>query len=271
MEQREAVRQGPRLGLHRLADRVQARPAPGRAAVGRRPAARPDARVRQRRRRDARPSTSRGSRLAFVRLMNRRARELEAREHALREPDRARRARQLLLRARPRAARGARCASTRFIRKIADRTSATLVHRRPAAHDPQPQHAARARTAAVNGLKTGHTTKAGYVLVGTRTRRGVTLVSVVLGTPSLGGARPRRARAAAAGAPARYRADPPGHRGQRSSATPEIRVPPRRDAHARHRGLGQAHGARRRARSRSTTSASRRGRRARSGAASSFG
>ena len=87
-------------------------PAPRRAAVGRRPAARPDARVGQRRRGDARPSTSAARARAFVRLMNRRARELGLDEHALREPDRARRARQLLLRARPRAARGARCAAT---------------------------------------------------------------------------------------------------------------------------------------------------------------
>jgi D-alanyl-D-alanine carboxypeptidase (penicillin-binding protein 5/6) len=36
----------------------------------------------------------------------------------------------------------------------------------------------------VNGVKTGHTSNAGYVLVGSGTRRGMTLVSVVLGTPS---------------------------------------------------------------------------------------
>jgi len=36
----------------------------------------------------------------------------------------------------------------------------------------------------VSGVKTGHTLDAGYVLVGTGTRKGATLVSVVLGTPS---------------------------------------------------------------------------------------
>jgi len=36
----------------------------------------------------------------------------------------------------------------------------------------------------VNGVKTGHTARAGYVLVGSATRDGVTVVSVVLGTPS---------------------------------------------------------------------------------------
>jgi D-alanyl-D-alanine carboxypeptidase (penicillin-binding protein 5/6) len=36
----------------------------------------------------------------------------------------------------------------------------------------------------VDGVKTGHTNAAGYVLVGSGTRRGVTWISVVLGTPS---------------------------------------------------------------------------------------
>jgi D-alanyl-D-alanine carboxypeptidase (penicillin-binding protein 5/6) len=37
----------------------------------------------------------------------------------------------------------------------------------------------------VNGVKTGHTQQAGYVLVGSGTQRGVTLISVVLGAPSV--------------------------------------------------------------------------------------
>ncbi|HWT95163.1 MAG TPA: D-alanyl-D-alanine carboxypeptidase family protein [Solirubrobacteraceae bacterium] len=36
----------------------------------------------------------------------------------------------------------------------------------------------------VNGVKTGHTSLAGYVLVGSATRNGVTVISAVLGTPS---------------------------------------------------------------------------------------
>jgi len=40
------------------------------------------------------------------------------------------------------------------------------------------------RIDAVNGVKTGHTGRAGYVLVGSATRDGVTVVSVVLGEPS---------------------------------------------------------------------------------------
>jgi len=38
----------------------------------------------------------------------------------------------------------------------------------------------------VNGVKTGHTSTAGYVLVGSATRNGVTVVSAVLGDPSEG-------------------------------------------------------------------------------------
>jgi D-alanyl-D-alanine carboxypeptidase (penicillin-binding protein 5/6) len=40
------------------------------------------------------------------------------------------------------------------------------------------------RVSWVDGVKTGHTTQAGYVLVGAGTREGARLVSVVLGTPS---------------------------------------------------------------------------------------
>jgi serine-type D-Ala-D-Ala carboxypeptidase (penicillin-binding protein 5/6) len=38
----------------------------------------------------------------------------------------------------------------------------------------------------VNGVKTGHTNKAGYVLVGSGTKHGVTVISAVLGDPSEG-------------------------------------------------------------------------------------
>lgn len=40
------------------------------------------------------------------------------------------------------------------------------------------------RVDAVNGVKTGHTRRAGYVLVGSASRDGVTVISVVLGEPS---------------------------------------------------------------------------------------
>ena len=41
-----------------------------------------------------------------------------------------------------------------------------------------------ARYRFVNGIKTGHTNKAGYVLVGSGSRRGVTVISAVLGDPT---------------------------------------------------------------------------------------
>jgi D-alanyl-D-alanine carboxypeptidase (penicillin-binding protein 5/6) len=41
-----------------------------------------------------------------------------------------------------------------------------------------------ARVPWINGVKTGHTLQAGYVLVGSGTRNGLSLISVVLGTPS---------------------------------------------------------------------------------------
>lgn len=39
-------------------------------------------------------------------------------------------------------------------------------------------------TPAVNGVKTGHTNSAGYILVGSASRAGITVISVVLGDPS---------------------------------------------------------------------------------------
>ena len=125
-----------------------------------------------------------GSEPKFVRMMNRHARKLGLDEHALREPDRARRARQLLLRARPRQARG-RPARAELHPQDREPHLGDADHGRPAAQHPQPQHAAGEGSRGSTALKTGHTSSAGYVLVGTRTARGVTLVSVVLGTPSL--------------------------------------------------------------------------------------
>jgi serine-type D-Ala-D-Ala carboxypeptidase (penicillin-binding protein 5/6) len=124
-----------------------------------------------------------GTRAAFVRLMNRRARELELRNTHFDNPigldgpgnyssahDLARLA--VILRKHS------------FIRKIADRTSATLT----TGYRPRTirnRNTLLAKDKDINGLKTGHTTTAGYVLVGTRRYKKITLVSVVLGTPSM--------------------------------------------------------------------------------------
>ena len=124
-----------------------------------------------------------GSRMGFVRMMNRRARELGLENThfsnpiGLDAPANYSSARDL-----------ARLAVTlrrhRFIRKLADRTSATL-ETGDRERTIRNRNTLLARDRYVNGLKTGHTLSAGYVLVGTRTRRRVTLVSVVLGTASL--------------------------------------------------------------------------------------
>jgi serine-type D-Ala-D-Ala carboxypeptidase (penicillin-binding protein 5/6) len=124
-----------------------------------------------------------GSRAAFVRLMNRRARELKLRNThfanpiGLDEPDNYSSAHDLA-----RLAVALRKHS--FVRKIADRTSATLStgYRE---RNIRNRNTLLGRDDRVNGLKTGHTGAAGYVLVGTRTKQRVTLVSVVLGTQSL--------------------------------------------------------------------------------------
>lgn len=123
-----------------------------------------------------------GTRAAFVRLMNRRARQLGLTRTHFANPigldapgnhasahDLARLA--VVLRGRP------------FIRRLADRTRAVLrTGARPRV--VRNRNTLLSRDPHVDGLKTGHTSQAGYVLVGTRTRRGVTLVAVVLGTAS---------------------------------------------------------------------------------------
>jgi D-alanyl-D-alanine carboxypeptidase (penicillin-binding protein 5/6) len=124
-----------------------------------------------------------GTTAAFVRMMNRRARELGLRNTHFSNP--------IGLDAAGNYSSAhdlARLAVTlrryRFVRRVADRTSATLTtgYRERTIRN---RNTLLARDRYVNGLKTGHTAMAGYVLVGTRTRRAVTLVSVVLGTPSL--------------------------------------------------------------------------------------
>ena len=124
-----------------------------------------------------------GTRAAFVRLMNRRARELKlenthfANPIGLDAPGNYSSAHDL-------ARLAVELRKHSFVRKVADRTSATLsTGDRP--RTIRNRNTLLGRDPYINGLKTGHTATAGYVLVGTRTRRGLTLVSVVLGTPSL--------------------------------------------------------------------------------------
>jgi D-alanyl-D-alanine carboxypeptidase (penicillin-binding protein 5/6) len=123
-----------------------------------------------------------GSRRAFVRMMNERARELGLRNTHYSNPvgldergnyssamDLAKLA--LILLRDP------------FFARTVDRTSATVKidgERRTIANRNTLLRQARW----VDGVKTGHTQQAGYVLVGSATRKGVRLVSAVLGDPS---------------------------------------------------------------------------------------
>ena len=161
-----------------------------------------------------------GSTPKFVKLMNRRARELGLEDTHFTNPigldapgnyssayDLARLAVKLRRHS--------------FVRKIADRRSATLSTGRPRPPVDN-RNTLLAQDEAVDGLKTGHTTQAGYVLVGTRTKKHVTLVSVVLGTSSPT-ARDRDSLALLRWGAGRYRRFRPVFEGTVVDVAPEIR------------------------------------------------
>jgi D-alanyl-D-alanine carboxypeptidase (penicillin-binding protein 5/6) len=123
-----------------------------------------------------------GSQAAFVRMMNRRARELGLRDTHYANPvgldapgnyssaaDLVKLA--LVLRQRV------------FFRATTNMPTATLHSGSRVRHLVNRNLLVRS-VPFVNGVKTGHTNTAGYVLVGSATRNGVTLVSAVLGDPS---------------------------------------------------------------------------------------
>lgn len=123
-----------------------------------------------------------GSRPAFVRSMNARAKELGlsntsyANPIGLDDPDNYSSARDLAALAR-------RLMSDRSFRALADRPSATLRSgARPRTLDNRNRLVRRVPF--VDGVKTGHTGRAGYVLVGSAAGRGAQVISVVLGEPS---------------------------------------------------------------------------------------
>jgi D-alanyl-D-alanine carboxypeptidase (penicillin-binding protein 5/6) len=123
-----------------------------------------------------------GSTKAFVRQMNRRARKLGL-EHThydnpigLDGPDNYSSARDLVTLATV-------LRTNAFFKKIVDSPSGTLKT------GVRPRTFANRNTLVrkydyVNGVKTGHTRGAGYVLVGSASRNGIQLVSAVLATPS---------------------------------------------------------------------------------------
>jgi D-alanyl-D-alanine carboxypeptidase (penicillin-binding protein 5/6) len=123
-----------------------------------------------------------GSKRRFVAMMNRRARELGlhdthyANPVGLDEPGNYSSAADLVklalvLRQRP------------FFRATTDLATATL-HSGSRIRHLVNRNALVRTVPYVNGVKTGHTNSAGYVLIGSATRNGVTLVSAVLADPS---------------------------------------------------------------------------------------
>jgi D-alanyl-D-alanine carboxypeptidase (penicillin-binding protein 5/6) len=123
-----------------------------------------------------------GSTSAFVGEMNRRARALGLHDTSfanpigLNDPHNYSTAHDLAVLA-------IRLRGYEFFRRTVDLPSATLrsgVRKRTVVN----RNALVRRVASVNGMKTGHTGRAGYILVGSATRDGVTVVSVVLGEPS---------------------------------------------------------------------------------------
>jgi D-alanyl-D-alanine carboxypeptidase (penicillin-binding protein 5/6) len=122
-----------------------------------------------------------GSRAAFVRAMNARARELGLRDThyanpiGLDDPDNFSSARDLVrLTLRLRA--------FEFFRRTVAREQVTLKSGdRPRTLE---NRNLLVRLPVITGVKTGHTQQAGYVLIGSGRKRGITLISAVLGAPS---------------------------------------------------------------------------------------
>jgi D-alanyl-D-alanine carboxypeptidase (penicillin-binding protein 5/6) len=123
-----------------------------------------------------------GSRARFVAMMNARARELKlthtsyANPIGLDAPGNHSTARDLVTLARV-------LRRNRFFVDTTDRARLTL-HTGARRRTIVNRNLLVARYEYVNGVKTGHTSGAGYVLVGSATRNGVTVLSAVLGEPT---------------------------------------------------------------------------------------
>jgi serine-type D-Ala-D-Ala carboxypeptidase (penicillin-binding protein 5/6) len=76
-----------------------------------------------------------------------------------------------------------RLLASRVFRKVADTESKTIETDRTT-HRVETRNELLGEVGWLNGVKTGYTLDAGYVLVGSGTRKGVTLISVVLGSSS---------------------------------------------------------------------------------------
>ncbi|HWI07255.1 MAG TPA: D-alanyl-D-alanine carboxypeptidase family protein, partial [Solirubrobacteraceae bacterium] len=123
-----------------------------------------------------------GSTAAFVTEMNRRAKALGLRDTSFANPIGLDDAKNYSS-ARDLATLAIRLRRYEFFRRTVDLPAATLrsgSRKRTVIN----RNALVRRVDAVDGVKTGHTRGAGYVLVGSATRDGVTVISVVLGEPS---------------------------------------------------------------------------------------
>ena len=182
-----------------------------------------------------------GSERAFVRLMNRRARQLGLTQHALRATRSGSTSRAPTRSARDLVTLATLLRTKPFFRRTVNKE--TRRRSRPATTRARSTTATTscAPSAWVNGVKTGHTRGAGYVLVGSGRRNGIQVVSAVLGTPSEARARRRLARAADLRPPRASSASPPRPRARsvgisvpiryRRGAELELVIGPQRPAH----------------------------------------
>ena len=123
-----------------------------------------------------------GSQKGFVRMMNARAKRAGLRSTHFSNPD-GLDGRRNYSTARDLASLGVLLRENPFARKLVDRSKATLRsgdHRRVVYN----RNTLVGSVPWINGIKTGHTSSAGYLLVGGASRDGAELISVVMGEPS---------------------------------------------------------------------------------------
>ena len=167
--------------------------------------------------------------------MNRRARQLGLDEHALREPDRARRRRATTRRARDLVTLATVLRTQAVLPQIVDSPSVHAEDRRPPAHVRQPQHARAPATRGSTASRPATRSGAGYVLVGSAQpqRRPARLRRAR--HAERGRARRRHAARCSTGRSRASSASAPVIEGQRDGARAQIRYRARRRAQARGR------------------------------------
>jgi len=123
-----------------------------------------------------------GSQRGFVRMMNARAKRAGLRRTRFSNPD-GLDGRRNYSTARDLATLGALLREDRFARRLVDRSQAKLRsgYRSRTVYN---RNTLIGSVSWMNGIKTGHTASAGYLLVGGASRNGAELISVVMGAPS---------------------------------------------------------------------------------------